>query len=74
MLGIELNDASHSRYSRMQSDQFKRKVCAEIGLPMLWLNVGVRYPPGDLARQIRDKLSPGAPPMPTLPHGPPLST
>lgn len=58
LLAIELNDDSHYRSARMRSDKFKQTVCEQIGLPILWLAVGTKYPPGDLARQIRAKIGP----------------
>jgi hypothetical protein len=62
LLAIELNDDSHTYYSRIQSDQFKEKVCGEIGLPLLVLQVGDKNAQGDLARRIHAKITPGVPP------------
>jgi hypothetical protein len=62
LLAIELNDESHTHFNRMESDAFKRGVCAEIGLPLLSLQVGERRPPGDLARRVYLSLGRAASP------------
>ncbi|MCC7358170.1 MAG: DUF2726 domain-containing protein [Anaerolineales bacterium] len=55
---MELNDATHTRFDRRSSDDFKRQVCQEIGLPLIWIKVGERLTDDDIHRLIVDNLVP----------------
>jgi hypothetical protein len=56
LLAIELDDSSHDKYDRRESDEFKERLFAETGLPLLRVMVQQTYPKGEIRQQIRGKL------------------
>lgn len=55
LLGIELNDSSHTRYDRAESDKFKQSVFAQVGLPLRSFDVR-SYQESDVVNRIREVL------------------
>lgn len=55
LLGIELNDSSHTRYDRRESDEFKKSVFRQVGLPLLPFDVKA-YNENEVVNQIREVL------------------
>jgi hypothetical protein len=55
LLGIELNDSSHTRYDRRESDEFKKSVFRQVGLPLLPFDVKA-YNENEVVNQIRKVL------------------
>lgn len=56
IVAIELDDSSHNRLSRQDSDEFKERVCKDTGLLLLRFKVQQTYPQGYVGSQIRSKL------------------
>jgi len=57
VLIIELDDSSHRRYDRRESDEFKDRVFEMVGLPLLRVQVEQTYSTEKLKAQIQEKLS-----------------
>lgn len=57
LMAVELDDSSHSRFSRRESDEFKDAVCKQIGLPLLRLTTAQSYPKGSVAVLIRARIN-----------------
>lgn len=55
LLGIELDDASHQRAKAKESDEFKNRVFAAAGLPLLRVPARHAYEPAAIAAMIREK-------------------
>ncbi|HRA89373.1 MAG TPA: DUF2726 domain-containing protein [Planctomycetaceae bacterium] len=53
ILGIELDDSSHSRRDRQERDEFVDQVFKAAGLPILHVRAAVGYNPKDLADRVR---------------------
>ncbi len=56
VLAIELDDSSHVKYDRRESDELKDFVCAEAGLPLLRVKVQQAYPISEIIAEIRNKI------------------
>jgi very-short-patch-repair endonuclease len=56
LLVIELDDNSHRKYDRRESDEFKNKTFAAIGLPIKRITVQAHYSTPELHEQIRSVL------------------
>jgi len=56
LMAIELDDSSHEKYDRRESDEFKSRLFAEVGLQLLRVKVQSTYPRGEIGKQIRDNL------------------
>jgi len=52
LLGIELDDSSHTQNNRQQRDEFVESVCKVAGLPLLRLPVQREYSSREIAAQI----------------------
>ena len=57
LLAVELNDATHTLFDRRKSDDFKRRVCKEIGLPLVEIVVGERMTDERLRQIVLDHLN-----------------
>ena len=56
LLGIELNDSSHTKYDLgRESDEFKKSVFKQVGLPLLPFDVKA-YNENEVINQIREVL------------------
>lgn len=62
-LAVELDDSSHVRYSRQESDRFKEATLKAVGLPFLRLDVQPFYDVATLRTEI-DRLLQGEAPKP----------
>ncbi len=56
VLGIELDDKSHSRQDRQDRDEFVNEVFEAAGLPILRVPAAARYVPADLFERIEAAL------------------
>lgn len=56
VLGIELDDKSHSRQDRQDRDEFVNDVFEAAGLPLLRVPAAARYVPADLFKRIEAAL------------------
>jgi hypothetical protein len=65
VLGIELDDASHSRPDRQDRDEFVNEVFEAADLPLLRILAAARYVPADLTELIAAALNP---PSSTVPQ------
>lgn len=57
VLGVELDDASHSRPDRQDRDQFVDQVFEVAGLPLLHVRAASGYNPQQLAHLVREALA-----------------
>jgi hypothetical protein len=55
VLGIELDDSSHKKYDRTQSDEFKNTVFKQAEFPLLRFDVRT-YKTADIETKIREAL------------------
>lgn len=55
LLGIELDDSSHTRYDSKENDAFKNTVFKQVGLPLLRFDVS-KYSKADVESRIREAL------------------
>lgn len=76
LLGVELNDRSHSRPDRKERDRFVVGAFEASGLPLAGVRVRAGYPVDDLARFLRQKagVENGAQPPAASPTGSPAPT
>ncbi len=56
VLALELDDSSHERYDRRESDEIKDHVCAEANLPLLRVKVAGEYDSVLIAQEICNKI------------------
>jgi hypothetical protein len=56
VLALELDDSSHDKYDRRESDQIKNHVCAEANLPLLRVKVVYTYDSAMIAEEIRSRI------------------
>lgn len=56
ILGIELDDASHTRRDRQVRDQFVDQVFEDAGLPLLRVRAAVGYSPQNIAHLVRQAI------------------
>jgi len=56
LLVIELDDSSHDKYEHHDRDEFKGKVCEDIGLKLWRPRVQQDYPKGFIAEQVRSLI------------------
>ena len=56
LLVIELDDSSHDKYEHRERDEFKDKVCADIGLQLWRPRVQQTYAKGFIAEQVRSRI------------------
>jgi hypothetical protein len=56
LLVIELDDSSHDKYEHRERDEFKDKVCADIGLKLWRPRVQQTYAKGFIAEQVRSQI------------------
>jgi len=56
LMAIELDDSSHDKYDRRESDQFKSRLFSEVGLRLLRIQVQQSYPKGEIGKQVRSKM------------------
>ncbi len=56
LLVIELDDSSHDKYEHHERDEFKSKVCEDIGLKLWRLPVQQNYRKGFIAEQVRSLI------------------
>jgi hypothetical protein len=56
VLVIELDDSSHDKYEHHERDEFKGKVCEDIGLRLWRPRVQQEYPKGSIAGQVRGQI------------------
>lgn len=57
LVGIELDDSSHNRYDRRESDKYKDSLFAHVQMPLERFSVQDMYEPGEIGRRIRDALT-----------------
>ncbi len=56
LLVIELDDSSHDKYEHHERDEFKDKVCEDIGLKLWRPRVQQEYSKGFIAEQVRSQI------------------
>lgn len=56
ILAIELDDSSHNRLSRIESDEFKSTLFEEIGLPLLRFKIQSDYNSAEIVEKIEWRL------------------
>jgi len=56
LMAIELDDSSHDKYDRRDSDEFKLRLFNEVGLRLLRVKVQHTYPKGEIGKQVRSKM------------------
>ena len=65
LLVIELDDSSHDKYEHHERDEFKGKVCEDIGLRLWRPRVQQTYPKGFIGEQVRIQIQGTAAKQPT---------
>ena len=55
-LVIELDDSSHDRLNRQESDEFKQQVCEMVGLPLVRVKVQRSYSSEEIDQRVRSKI------------------
>ena len=65
LLVIELDDSSHDKYEHHERDEFKDKVCEDIGLKLWRPRVQQDYPKDFIAAQVRSLIQGTAAKQPT---------
>jgi len=65
LLAIELDDSSHDKYEHHERDEFKDKVCEDIGLKLWRPRVQQDYPKDFIAAQVRSLIQGTAAKQPT---------
>ncbi len=69
VLGVELDDRSHARRDRQESDAFKDKVFRAAGLPLVRIQARANYSVTEISTLLRSAMSPTSqaanPPAPT---------
>jgi hypothetical protein len=56
LLAIELDDSSHAKYDRRESDKFKSDLFDVVGLKLLREKVQQSYPKGEIGNRVRSKI------------------
>jgi hypothetical protein len=56
VLAIELDDSSHSKYDRRESDAVKDRVCEQAKLPLLRVKVQHKYSAEAIAEEVHNRL------------------
>lgn len=59
LLGIELDDSSHSKAKTIERDQFVERVFGAAELPLMRVKAARSYVPGEIAGRIREILGEG---------------
>jgi hypothetical protein len=57
VLALELDDSSHQKYDRRESDEVKDRVCAQARLPLLRVKVQYDYAAEAIAEEIHNMIS-----------------
>jgi len=56
LMVIELDDSSHGKYDRRESDEFKLRLFSAVGLQLLRVKVQRAYPKDEVGNQVRSKI------------------
>lgn len=59
LVGIELDDSTHARFDRGESDKFKESLFAHVQMPLKRFSVKETYLPGEIGQSIRDAIRSG---------------
>ena len=57
LVGIELDDSTHARFNRGESDKFKDSLFAHVQMPLERFPVKESYQPGEIGERIRDAIN-----------------
>lgn len=57
LVGVELDDSSHNRFDRRESDKFKDSLFAHVQMPLERFPVKDSYQPGEIGLRIRDAIN-----------------
>ncbi len=57
LVAIELDDSSHNRFDRRESDKFKDSLFAHVQMPLERFPVKNSYQPGEIGNRIRDAIN-----------------
>jgi hypothetical protein len=55
-LVLELDDSSHDKFNRQESDEFKQQVCEMVGLPLVRVKVQQSYSGDEIGQLVRSKI------------------
>jgi hypothetical protein len=53
---LELDDSSHDKFNRQESDEFKQQVCEMVGLPLVRVKVQQSYSSDEIDQLIRGRI------------------
>ncbi len=56
VLALELDDSSHNKFNRRESDEFKQQACETAGLPLVRVKVQQSYSSDEIGELIRSKI------------------
>jgi len=56
---LELDDSSHDKFNRQESDEFKQQVCEMVGLPLVRVKVQQSYSSDEIDQLIRGEIQEG---------------
>ncbi len=63
LVAIELDDSTHNRFDRQESDKFKDSLFAHVQMPLERFPVKDTYQPGEIGKRIRDAINRNASPL-----------
>jgi len=56
LVAVELDDSSHNRVDRQESDRFKDTLFAHVQMPLERFQIKDTYEPGEIGKRIRDSI------------------